>query len=73
MARRAIILACAAGLALVMGCGYSSRPMTRGDVRTVYVPVFDNQTMRRGMEFDLTRAVVPAGLKLVAIRPWGNQ
>ena len=60
MARRAIILACAAGLALVMGCGYSSRPMTRGDVRTVYVPVFDNQTMRRGMEFDLTRAVVDA-------------
>jgi hypothetical protein len=57
MRRQARVLAwCLA--ALVAGCGYSARPMTRGDVRTVYVPVFENRTFRRGLEFDLTREVV---------------
>jgi len=40
------------------GCAYSTSPLLREDVRTVYVPVFDNHTFRRGLEVDLTRAVV---------------
>jgi len=57
MRRHARVLAwCLAALAA--GCGYSARPMTRADVRTVYVPVFENRTFRHGLEFDLTRAVV---------------
>jgi hypothetical protein len=56
MPRLATILMCAA-LALVTGCGYSSRSMIRQDVKTVYVPVFENRTFRHGLEFDLTRSL----------------
>lgn len=38
--------------------GYSTRPQYDMNVRTVYVPIFKNTTMWRGLEFDLTRAVV---------------
>ncbi len=47
----------AVGLALLAGCGYSAKPMTPPNVRTVYVPIFDNRTFRRGLEFELTKAV----------------
>jgi hypothetical protein len=38
--------------------GYSSRPNYDPGIRTVYVPIFQNITYRRGLEFDLTRAVI---------------
>ncbi|MCS6852277.1 MAG: LPS assembly lipoprotein LptE [Gemmataceae bacterium] len=38
--------------------GYSTKPNYDEGIRTVYVPVFNNLTLRRGLEFDLTRAVV---------------
>lgn len=38
-------------------CGYSSKSLLRSNVRSVYIPVFDNDTFRRGFEFDLTKAV----------------
>ncbi len=44
-------------LAALAGCGYSAKPMTPRNVRTVYVPIFDNRTFRRGIEFQLTQAV----------------
>ena len=50
----AVVLLCAAGLQ----CGYSTRSLMREDMRTVYVEVFDNQTFRRGLEKDLTVAVL---------------
>src|SRR4051794_24044087 len=51
------------------GCGYSQvggepssgyqwRSLYREDVRTVAVPIFTNKTFRRGVEFQLTKAVV---------------
>ncbi len=53
--------ACLAALFLfltaVVGCGYSSKSLLRSNVRSIYVPIFDNNTFRRGYEFDLTRAV----------------
>jgi hypothetical protein len=58
MRRLATILAWCGFVAMVAGCGYSARPMTREGVRTVYVPIFENRTFRRGLEFDLTREVV---------------
>ena len=58
MRRLATILAWCGFVAVVAGCGYSARPMTREGVRTVYVPIFENRTFRRGLEFDLTREVV---------------
>jgi len=47
------VLAVAAGA----GCGYRIGPMTRADVRTVHVAIFDNETFRRGLEVELTDAV----------------
>lgn len=38
--------------------GYSTRPNYSEAVRTVYVPIFENKTFRRGLEFELTKAVV---------------
>jgi Lipopolysaccharide-assembly len=38
--------------------GYTSRPNYDLTIRTVFVPTFKNFTFRRGMEFDLTRAVI---------------
>jgi hypothetical protein len=38
--------------------GYSTRPNYDTSIRTVRVPIFKNLTFRRGLEFDLTRAVV---------------
>lgn len=42
--------------------GYSSRPVYDTTIRTVFVPIFKNRTnrdsIRRGVEFDLTRLVI---------------
>lgn len=40
--------------------GYTTRPNYDSCIKTVYVPIFENKTFVRGMEFDLTRAVVRA-------------
>ena len=39
------------------GCGYSSQPLHRTDVRTVAVNIFGNKDFRREVEFDLARAL----------------
>ena len=44
-------------LSAVVGCGYTSRPLIPSNVRTVHLPIFDNRTFRRGLEFQLTQAV----------------
>jgi Lipopolysaccharide-assembly len=38
--------------------GYTTAPTYDCDIRTVYVPIFQNVSFRRGLEFELTRAVV---------------
>jgi hypothetical protein len=38
--------------------GYTTQPNYDANIRTVRVPIFKNLTLRRGLEFDLTRAVV---------------
>lgn len=38
--------------------GYSSRPNHDTSIRTVRVPIFKNETYRRGLEFALTKAVI---------------
>jgi len=38
--------------------GYTSRPNYDLSIRTVFVPIFKNVSFRRGLEFDLTRAVI---------------
>lgn len=39
------------------GCGYSSKSLLRTNVRSIYIPIFENDTFRRGYEFELTKAV----------------
>ena len=64
--RRAIYSLFVAALALC-GCesgghftvlGYTTKPNYDEGVRTVHVPIFENITFRRGIELDLTRAVI---------------
>jgi hypothetical protein len=38
--------------------GYTTAPQYDLTIHTVYVPIFKNRTLWRGMEFELTRAVV---------------
>ena len=38
--------------------GYTTEPNYDADIRTVYVPIFQNVTFDRQLEFDLTRAVI---------------
>lgn len=42
---------------LLSACGYTSRSQMRQNVNTIYIPIFDNHTFRRGLEFDLTNAI----------------
>lgn len=45
------------GGSLCTGCGYTVGQMHRQEVRSIYVPVFKNDTYRRGVEYQLTDAV----------------
>lgn len=38
--------------------GYTTKPNYDPCIKTVYVPIFENKTFHRGLEFDLTRAVI---------------
>jgi len=46
---------------LSCGCdkmnGYSNEPLFREDIHSVYVKMFDNQSFRRGVEYELTDAL----------------
>jgi len=44
-------------LAVAVGCGYSSEPLHRKTVRTVYVEMAQSREFRRGIEFELTEAL----------------
>lgn len=43
--------------ALISGCGYSTKSLISRKINSIYIPVFDNDTFRRGLEFELTKAV----------------
>jgi len=38
-------------------CGYTSPSLIDQNVQSVYVPIFDNDTFRRDLEYDLTKAI----------------
>ena len=45
-------------LALVLlGCGYNAGSLVPPEYRSVYVPIWENHTFRRGLEFRLTELV----------------
>lgn len=47
-----------AALALIGGCGYRHQGLYPADVRTLAVPIFENRSFYRGLEFDLTEALI---------------
>lgn len=49
-----LIFACLPG---TIGCGYTVGKSFDRDIKTVAVPIFQNETDRRGLEFQLTEAV----------------
>ncbi|HKB15989.1 MAG TPA: LPS assembly lipoprotein LptE, partial [Planctomycetota bacterium] len=53
---------------LLASCGYTAGVKMPGDVRSVAVPVFGNETFRRGLEYDLTAAVARAFLDRTDLR-----
>ena len=44
--------------ALLAGCGYRATELFPTEYASVAVPIFQNQTFYRGLEFDLTEALV---------------
>src|SRR5947209_1725854 len=67
LTRRAALAALALPLLALSACewdghftvlGYTTRPNYDCNIRTVRVPIFRNLTFYRGLEFELTRAVV---------------
>ena len=55
-------------LTMVCGCGYSTKSLIIRDVKTIYVPIFENNTFRRDLEFDLTKAVKDEVLSKTRLR-----
>ncbi len=43
--------------ALISGCGYTTKSLISRNINSIYIPIFENKTFRKGLEFDLTNAV----------------
>jgi hypothetical protein len=56
MMRHPIAWICTAWL--LAGCGYNTGSLMPAGVKTIAVPMFQNETFRRGLEIQLTDAVV---------------
>ena len=53
-----LVAACGCGtVKKIMTLGYTSKSLSPQNVRTVHLPVFENRTFRRGLEFQLTAAI----------------
>ena len=44
--------------ALAMACGYSTTSRTAKDIRTIYVPFFENKTSEPNLEISVTERVI---------------
>lgn len=53
----ALVLSSSLLLTGTAGCGYSSEPLHRQTVRSVYVEMAQSREFRRGIEFELTEAL----------------
>ena len=57
--RSSIAPVCAAtALALAVACGYSTTSRTAKDIRTIYVPFFENKTSEPNLEISVTERVI---------------
>jgi outer membrane lipopolysaccharide assembly protein LptE/RlpB len=48
----------AACAALLAGCGYSTTSRTAKDIKSIYVPFFENKTTEPNLEIDVTERVI---------------
>ena len=44
-------------LALITGCGYTTKSLISRKINSIFIPIFGNYTFRSGLEFDLTTAL----------------
>ena len=44
-------------LALITGCGYTTKSLISRNINSIFIPIFGNYTFRSGLEFDLTTAL----------------
>lgn len=51
-----LVLIC--GLAGLLGCGYEHKSLYSRQSATICVPIFENRTFYRGLEFDVTEALI---------------
>jgi hypothetical protein len=56
--RTALLFSATALILLLAGCGYSTHSLIRKDIQSIAIPVFDNDTRYRGLEVDLTNALI---------------
>ena len=56
--RALCLLLALVGVASFAGCGYSSETTYPAEYRSVAVPIFENDTFYRGLEFKITEAVI---------------
>ncbi len=57
-ARRAGLLAVLAAAALVGGCGYGTTSRTAKDIKSIYVPFFENKTSEPNLEISVTESII---------------
>ncbi|KHE92289.1 MAG: hypothetical protein K8F52_12185 [Candidatus Scalindua rubra] len=43
--------------ALISGCGYTTKTLISRKINSIFIPIFENDTFRSGLEFDLTAAL----------------
>jgi outer membrane lipopolysaccharide assembly protein LptE/RlpB len=55
--RSATALACAV-VALLSGCGYSTTSRTAKDIKSIYVPFFENKTPEPSLEITVTNSII---------------
>jgi hypothetical protein len=56
--RRAIALAVGLMAALAVGCGYSTTSRTAKDIKSIYVPFFENTTAEPNLEISVTDRII---------------
>ncbi len=42
---------------MISGCGYTTKSLISRKINSIYIPIFENDTFRKGLEFGLTTAV----------------
>lgn len=50
------------------GCAYNQGELVRRDVESIYIPIFKNESFDRGIEFELSRALIDEVQRKTSLR-----